>query len=407
MKAYILAAGKGTRMQPLTENTPKPLLPVAGKPILQHNVDNLKDLVDEIIILVGWRGRRILESIEGNGVTLEYIRQEKPLGTADAVRQVERYIQEPFICMNGDVILSKTGLREFVNRFRDSTRSIMGVVKVDDPSNYGLIEVEDDMVTDIIEKPKDPKGDLVNAGVYGFTQDIFHAVEKTTLSPRREYEITDSLKLLMKDRALGYHELERGHWIEISRPWDLLDANRRVIEILDLEEKMDGIVEDNVHMEGWVSLEEGARLREGTYIIGPVHIGKDADIGPNAFIRGCTSIGPGCRIGAAVEIKNSIIMENSNIPHHNYVGDSIIGRNCNFGCGTKVANLRLDGKNIVVTHMGKKVDTGMRKLGVIMGDDVKTGINSMINVGTVIGQGSFIGPGARVSGEMGNKSRIQ
>lgn len=93
-------------------------------------------------------------------------------------------------------------------------------------------------------------------------------------------------------------------------------------------------------------------------------------------------------------------MDNSNVPHQNYVGDSIIGQHCNLGAGTKVANLRLDKKNITVILNGKKIDTKRRKLGVIIGDNVQTGINSMMNVGTILGNNVFLGPGAVASGEI-------
>ncbi len=407
MKAYILAAGRGTRMAPLTEQKPKPLMPVAGKPILQHTIDNLKDLVDELFILVGWKAKKIKKGIDTYDLPVTYIRQDDPMGTADAVSRIEPYTDGPFICINGDVIISREAMRGFAAEFDRSSRSIMGLAKVEDPSGFGIVEVERDSVKNIVEKPEVPTGDLVNAGIYGFKESIFDAIRDTQRSTRGEYEITDSLKLLMEREGLDHYDIKEGEWIEMSRPWDLLDANLRVVDLLEIEEKREGTIEDNVHIEGWVSMEEGAVVREGTYIVGPVCIGKNADIGPNTYLRGCTSIGARCRVGAAVELKNSIVMEDTNIPHHSYVGDSVIGSNCNFGSGTKVANLRLDGKNIMVTHRGKRVHTGLRKLGVIMGDDVKTGINSMINTGTIIGRGSFIGPGAKASGEIGKESRIQ
>jgi bifunctional UDP-N-acetylglucosamine pyrophosphorylase/glucosamine-1-phosphate N-acetyltransferase len=131
-------------------------------------------------------------------------------------------------------------------------------------------------------------------------------------------------------------------------------------------------------------------------------IGDNCVIGPNCYIRPHTAIGDNCHVGSAVEIKNSIVMRNSNVPHHNYVGDSIIGEECNLGAGTKVANLRLDKKNISVAN----TDTGRRKLGAIMGDGVETGINASLNVGTMIGDHTFIGPGVVVNGVVLPNSRI-
>src|SRR3990172_79151 len=176
-------------------------------------------------------------------------------------------------------------------------------------------------------------------------------------------------------------EVLPGEWVDVGRPWDLLRANE--IYLAGLNGKVEG------------ELEEGARV-----------IGENAEIGPNCFIRPSTYIGNGCKVGNGSEVKNSIIMDGSHVPHLNYVGDSILGERCNLGAGTKIANLRLDEKNVRVPHKGQDVDTGRRKLGVIMGDDVKTGINATIDVGTVIGEGTFIGLGAVVRGVVAPKSRI-
>ena len=163
-----------------------------------------------------------------------------------------------------------------------------------------------------------------------------------------------------------------------------------------------GDVEPNVTLKGEVSIGKGTVVKSGSYIEGPVIIGEGCRIGPNCFIRPCTTIGNDCHIGAAVEIKNSIIMNHTDVPHLNYVGDSVISEGCNFGAGTKIANLRLDKKNIKVNG----IDTGRRKLGAIIGDNVQTGINTSINVGTVIGSNTFIGPGAVVTGVVAPNSKI-
>ena len=155
-------------------------------------------------------------------------------------------------------------------------------------------------------------------------------------------------------------------------------------------------------IKGSVAIGRGTTVRSGSYIIGPVLIGQDCDIGPNCYIRPCTSIGDGCHIGGAVEVKNSIIMNGSKIPHHNYVGDSVIGEECNLGAGTKIANLRLDEQEIWVAGR----ETKRRKLGAIIGDRVETGINACINVGTMIGNNTQIGPGAIASGIISPDSKV-
>jgi bifunctional UDP-N-acetylglucosamine pyrophosphorylase/glucosamine-1-phosphate N-acetyltransferase len=140
--------------------------------------------------------------------------------------------------------------------------------------------------------------------------------------------------------------------------------------------------------------------------VGPAIIGKDCTIGPNAYIRPSTSIGDGCKVGNSVEVKNSIIMDGTKVPHLSYVGDSVIGERCNLGAGTKIANLRLDEKEVMVVVNGKKTGSGRRKLGAIIGDDVKTGINATIDVGTIIGENSFIGMGALAKGTIAPGSKV-
>jgi bifunctional UDP-N-acetylglucosamine pyrophosphorylase/glucosamine-1-phosphate N-acetyltransferase len=196
----------------------------------------------------------------------------------------------------------------------------------------------------------------------------------------------------MIDRGINVYYRKINKWLDISYPWDLLPANE--LMLASIESHSNGTIEENVVIKGAVSIGEGSIVRSGSYIVGPVIIGRDCDIGPNCYIRPSTSIGYGCHIGNAVEIKNSIIMKGSKISHHNYVGDSIIGEGCNLGAGTKIANLRLDKEEIYIAGKGTK----RRKLGAIIGDKVETGINSCINIGCMIGNNSRIGPGALCSG---------
>jgi bifunctional UDP-N-acetylglucosamine pyrophosphorylase/glucosamine-1-phosphate N-acetyltransferase len=407
VKGYILAAGEGLRMRPLTSNIPKPLLPVAGKPFLEHNIDALRDAgIKDIILLIGWKAQRVREYFgDGKefGVRIEYVEQKERLGTAHAVSMIREMVDSSFFCLYGDVVLTKDNVKAMVQHHHKVKGSVMALTAVEDPRRYGCIVVEDGVVKDIVEKPEVPVGNLINAGAYVLTPDIFEAISDTKKSVRGEYEITDSFKLLMKKSHLFTHQLT-GDWIDVARPWDLIEANRILMD--DLKTKVEGEVSEKATIEGHVQIAKGAKVKAGSYITGPCIIGADTEIGPNAYIRPSTSIGEGCKVGAFCEVKNSIIMNLSKIPHLSYVGDSVIGERCNFGAGTKVANLRLDEKEVSVVTDGKRTPSGRRKLGVIMGDDVHTGINATIDVGTIIGEGTMIGMGAIVRGTIAPKSRI-
>ena len=414
MKALILAAGLGTRMRPLTSNMPKPLIPVAGKPFLEHTIINLRDQgVKDIYILLGWLQQKVHDHFgDGSklGVRIHYVRQEKQLGTAHAVSMAEKELEDgDFLCINGDVLVTSEIMSTVMKQYKKTKGSIMSLYQVSDPSNFGIVCTDNKgVVTEIVEKPKHPTSSLINAGVYVFTPTIFQAIRDTPLSSRGEYEITDSLRLLMKKEDVNTARIW-GDWLELGHSWDLLYVNEVLMKqrFKTLEKSIiKGEVEEGVVIKGKVIIEEGCHIMSGSYIVGPVILGKGCEIGPNAFIRAHTYLVANCRVGAASELKNTIMMPGAKAPHHNYVGDSIIGMDCNLGSGTKVANLRLDGKNIKMVAKGKVYDSGRRKLGVIMGDNVKTGINATINVGTTIGEDSYVGPGAVASGNIAPHSFI-
>jgi UDP-N-acetylglucosamine diphosphorylase/glucosamine-1-phosphate N-acetyltransferase len=407
LKGYILTAGEGMRMRPLTSNIPKPLLPVAGKPFLEHNIEAMKAVgIKDIILLVGWKANRVREHFgDGKdfGVRIDYLEQKERLGTAHAISMVEDKVAEPFFCLYGDIVMSKQSVEGMISHHRKVKGSVMALASVLDPKRYGCVEVEDGVLTNIVEKPEVPVSNLVNAGAYILDPEIFDAVRQTKKSVRGEYEVTDSFKILLDRKHMFAYKLT-GEWIDVARPWDLLEANR--ILMTDVESAIEGDVSDRAVLKGPVRIAKGTVVEAGSMIIGPAIIGADCTIGPNAFIRPSTSIGSGCKIGNGVEVKNSIVMNDTKIPHLSYVGDSVIGERCNFGAGTKVANLRLDEQEVNVIVEGRRVGSGRRKLGVIMGDDVKTGINATIDAGSIVGEGTFIGLGAVAKGTIAPRSKV-
>lgn len=400
MKAVILAAGEGTRMRPLTRNRPKVMLPFGNRPLLAHVIEQARGAgIEEFVLVVGYRGDTVVDYFgDGSrfGIAIDYVMQEERLGTAHAVGTARDVIDGRFIVMNGDVMISSNQIKDLLKR---DEVAVLAAYEVDDPSQFGVLDVENGCVVGIHEKSEHPPTNLANAGIYVFEPEVFRTIETTPLSPRNEYEITQTIQGMINEGIHVGYQLISGKWLDIGRPWDLLDANRDFLKNISTDIK--GEIEDDVHIHGPVIIEAGTRIRSGAYMEGPVIIGAYCDIGPNCYIRPYTSLGRNVRIGNAVEVKNSIIMENTHVGHLSYVGDSIIGSDCNFGAGTKVANLRHDGASIKVLINGIVMDSGRRKLGTIMGDHVHTGINSMLNVGTVIEAESNIMPGAFIKGYYG------
>jgi bifunctional UDP-N-acetylglucosamine pyrophosphorylase/glucosamine-1-phosphate N-acetyltransferase len=367
MQAIILAAGAGTRLKPLTETLSKPMISVANKPIIEWSIKSLEDFVDEIIIVVNKNEKNIQDFFKDKN-NISFAVQEKQTGTANAMQTAEEFIDDRFIVVNSDDFIH----RDDIKKLSKSKGNMLGVFEVNNPQNFGVVDIDNNRITNIIEKPKNPKSNLANCGLYLFNKSIFSAIKQTKLSIRGEYEITDSIKILMKKEDFYAQKLSR--WVTINYPWDLLDVNKFMLE------EFGSMISNDVEM------------RPGVHIEYPVAIGHGSIIGPNCFIRKYSSIGSNCRVGQGVEIKNSIIMDASFVSHLAYVGDSIIGRNCNIAAGVKFANLRLDEKNIWMKINGKNVDTGHTKMGSIVGDNVKFGVNSTVMPGKKIWPNIMIPP---------------
>ncbi|WP_122088985.1 bifunctional sugar-1-phosphate nucleotidylyltransferase/acetyltransferase [Halalkalicoccus subterraneus] len=389
MQTVILAAGQGTRLRPLSESVPKPMLPVAGRPIAAHVADAaVAGGADELIFVTGYMGE-VVEEYFGEtyqGVPVSYATQEEQLGTAHAVRAAREHIDEAFAVLNGDNLYDPESIAELF-----ANGPAIGVFEVANPSNYGVLSTEGGRVTDIIEKPDDPPTNLANAGVYLFPAEA-RAFLDVPMSERGEHELTDVLARVIEDHDVTPIELER--WMDVGRPWELLEAN----ELLLGEEtgRIDGDVDPNATIEGEVVIEEGATVESGVTIEGPAYIGSGCEIGPNAYVRGATLLEGDVHIGQAVEIKNSVIMRDTNVPHLSYVGDSVLGRGVNFGAGTNVANLRHDGEDVKLTVKGERTSTGRRKFGVVVGHGAKTAINTSLAPGVTLTGDATTTPGESV-----------
>jgi bifunctional UDP-N-acetylglucosamine pyrophosphorylase/glucosamine-1-phosphate N-acetyltransferase len=280
-----------------------------------------------------------------------------------------------------------------VKTYKKNGLTTLSVVPINNPEQYGVVTLREGYVIGIKEKPEKGtfKSNLINAGIYVFDNKIYGEIEKTPKSSRGEIEITDTIQRLINQKIqIVPAMIDPDKWMDIGFPWNLLEGNKRLLERTELEVK--GTVEEGAHLVGPVSLREKARVRSGTYIEGPVFIDEKSDIGPNCHIRPHTSIGKNVRIGNACEIKNSLIMDDVHVDHLSYIGDSIIGESSNIGAGTITGNLRLDKRSIRVEVKNELIDSGLRKLGVIMGDKVETGIGVNIMPSVKIGLGSFIGP---------------
>jgi UDP-N-acetylglucosamine diphosphorylase/glucosamine-1-phosphate N-acetyltransferase len=411
MKAVLLAAGAGERLMPITATRPKHLINVGGKPILQFCLEAVKKAgIHEAIIVTHYMGEAIRSYFgEGEklGLKLTYMEQKEILGTGNAAEVAEPFVDGDFVLVYGDLLFGVDAVQDVVSQFKTgNAAAVMGVVPVERPENYGIIEQDaDGKVKRIVEKPAAGKApsNLANAGVYAFSKDVFEKLKQTKASIRGEWELTDAITLLaVEGRIVLATQLSKDDWFDVGRPWDLLDANNWALK--RMEHKVLGTVEQGAHLIGPVTVAKSARVRSGVYIEGPVFIDEGADIGPNCYIRSGTSLGKRTRVGNGCEVKNSLIMDGTHVGHLSYVGDSIFGEKCNLGAGTITANLRFDDGRIKMVIKDKVVDTGRRKLGAVLGDNVKTGINSTFMPGVKVGANTWVGANFMVERDLSANS---
>ena len=390
MQTVILAAGEGTRMRPLTDALPKPMVPLLDRPLVEHVADAAVEAgASALVFVIGYRGEAVREHFgdEHRDVPVRYAVQDEQGGTADAVEAAREALhREPFVVLNGDVLLAGEDLRRLYQQ-----APAIAVAAVENPTRYGVLEVNDDTTraTGIVEKPIDPPSNLANAGAYAFPATALDHVGDVSESVRGERELTDVLDVICETHTVTPVEVSR--WRDVGRPWDLLEATEdRLPEVASARA---GTISDDSTLTDPVVVEPGAEIRGGVHLEGPVLVRSGATIGPNAYVRGCSVIGPDATVGHAVEIKNSILFPGATVGHQSYVGDSLIGPDANLGAGTNIANLRHDGEPVRTTVKGDVVSTDRRKYGAVLGADVKTAINTSLNAGVVLDTGTMTEPG--------------
>ncbi len=390
----ILAAGKGERLRPLTDTKPKPLMPVAGEPVICRHL-RLAGPHDKVLVVASYKLEELARGIRNCGLhDVEIIDQGREAGTGDALRvAMEHGGPGRYTVLYGDIVAQPTAYQA-LDKANPPT---LLAGETSTPWEYGVLKLEHGALQGIVEKPRrgqEPSRLVFIGGLKVDYDMIMPYLEKLKPSPRGELELTDAITAMARDHTV---KVETGdwYWVDIGRPWDLLKANKLVLEN-ELEPQTQGDVAPTAVIEGRVHIAPGARIGHHTLIQGPAYIGPEARVGPNSHVRPYTSLSTGAHIGFSTQVKASILMEHAKAPHLNYVGDSIIGEHVNLGAGTITANLRFDNKTVKMRIKGKPVDTGMRKLGAVIGGYAKTGINVSILPGVKIGAHATIYPGCTV-----------
>lgn len=388
LKCVILGAGYGKRLRPLTNTRSKLLLPIANKPIIQHIIDTfVTEGIYEFVIVIGHDldGLRSYFSKNSQDIKIEYVIQDTIDGTASAVGVVSSHVKGSFVVVNGDMLFDSTFLRLILHKGGVS----MAVSYVEDPTQYGTVDVEGGYITSISEKNPKVQSHLANVGIYLLRDEIFSAISKTKKSPRGEYELTDSLlQLIRGGKKISAVECS-SWWRDIGRPWDILDANEHYLSILSNSFIL-GIIEDGATILGPIQLGRGSIIYSGAKVFGPCIIGENSIIRNNSVIRSFTTIGDNCSIGPHTEIRNSLLMSDVVVSEHSTIFESIIDEHVTIGSGCTISSERDDKKTIEMEINGVLLDSKRERLGAVIGSNVTIDKNVVIYPGRKIDSGENI-----------------
>ena len=326
MKGIILHGGHGTRLRPLTHTGPKQLLPIANKPMSQFCLEAISETgITDIAIIVGGVGSNKVREYYGTGekfgVKITYIEQDEPRGIAHAIRLCKEFVNgEKFLVFLGDNIIQKS-IKNSVENFKNSNYDATVLLcEVNNPSRFGIADVENEKILKITEKPKNPVSNLAVTGIYLLTPIIFEIIDNLKPSWRNELEITDALDSLLKQNDNISFERITDYWKDTGTPEDIIHANGEIIKKMiehSVPKIRNYITGNNTIIESDVKIQELVVIGENCHISSGSSIGPNVSIGDNTTISVSSIknsiIMKNCKINSTAEIKNSIIANNSEI----------------------------------------------------------------------------------------------
>jgi len=388
-QAVILAAGEGQRLRPFTVTKPKAMLSIADRPILSYVVEALaQNGIRSIVLVVGYRKEQVLDYLgsgEQFGVDITYITQERQLGTAHALAQAKAVVENEFLVLPGDNLIEAATIARFVAM---GPQALL-VKRVDNPVRYGVVTIEQGVVKNIVEKPKEAASNVVNTGIYTFSKEIFELIEP-------ELGIPDVLNNIIAQGKLVNVQETDGTWLDVVYPWDILSLNEAVLH--RIQANLGGTIETGVSINGLVSVGKDTVIRSNSYIAGPVVIGNNCDIGPNVCLLPATSIGDNVVVSPFSEIKNSVIGDDVSIGSGCTIEDSVIAQ----GCTLKGHFIASSGETQV------KVSDEFHEvsIGAMLGEGCSLGNNVVAHPGVIVGNYSRIQALKLVSGWLPDRSLV-
>lgn len=413
MKALVLTAGEGQRLRPLTSNRSKSMLMIAGRPVLQYIIDSLvANDIHDIVMVVGHGREELVDHFQMGGdedVKISYVIQHKQEGAENAILTAKEELksEEEFLLINGDVLVEPEMVtRTLTNHETTGSNVTMLVTLVSNPEQFGTVKIgSNGIVQKLVEKggPDRYLSNYAVAGVSVFSKETLKLLEK-----HGKME-TAFEELIGKGEQVSAAVWEK-EWAEFTWPWDILNANRIVMD-RQIRGKGSFIAESaeihpSVVIEGSIFIDEGVIVRPNTTLVGPIYLGKRVYIGNNSLIRDYCSLCDGVRIGYAVEVRNSMVFERVNVGRMTYLADSIVGADTCIEAGAQLWNWRPGGEPLFLESGDERVQVPSRKFGAIIGDNVVIGVNASVYPATRIGENSIISAGCVIEDDIPPNSEV-
>ena len=390
----ILAAGSSSRLWPLEE---KHFVRFFGRPLVYYSIQQLvKFGFTNIVIVVNTENKPLFEKLikEFKNVSFHLALQKEVKGMAAAIISASEYILGKKLLVVGpsdiyeDILLS-----DFIKLLKDDPNGILAGTVTDKYFPGGYLTIDKGIVTKIVEKPSPA---VIPSNIVTFVFDYFKsgndfidAINKVQTKKDDIYE--KAIVYLINSGWIFKFLKYTGYWGYLKYPWHILSLSSYFLERLEGKKIKKGEIAKSSIIDDKVLIEEGVQIMENVKIVGPSYIGRGTIIGDNCVIRD-SIIGENCVVGFSSEIARSYIGDRCWF-HHNYIGDSVLGTEVSMGAGAVCANFRFDERMICSDINGEAVNTGKTKLGAIIGNNVKIGVNASIMPGVKIGKNSFVGSG--------------
>lgn len=393
MKAVILAAGEGKRLRPFTETMPKVMLPICNKPVLEHVFDAVKNTgIEEVIVVVGYKKEVILDYFKNyEDMKITYVTQDKQLGTAHALLQALNHVTKQFIVLSGDNIIDRNSIMKLIE---DESEYSLLIKEHPHPSKYGMVFLEKNYLKDIVEKPKEESAKFISTGTYKLPKTIFTILKEH--ASEGIYDLTSVIQTLLKhDKKIN--TIHADSWMDVIYPWDLISVNASLLHTTP--KSIAGTIEKGVTIKGPVSIGKNTVIYSGCYLVGPVIIGEDCEIGPNVCLFPSTAIGNNAVIHPFSEIRNSVIMNDVHIGSHSLLSHSIIGK------GTVIGNT-FSAYSAAATIETEEEFKKLGCIGTMIAEDCTIGAHTVVEPGIIIGRTCEIASMKRVQKHIPSGTKV-